>query len=111
MTKRSMRWVLASLILSAAATAGWACDDQAKADDAKDKAAVAAKADAKGADMPCCAHAKEAADTKTVAAADDKPCTGHDGKGCPKKAAAVAKNDAAKDTPKAEQVADAGARR
>ncbi len=110
MTKQWMRWTLATLVLTAATTAGFACDDQAKADDAKEKPAVAAKADAKGADMPCCAHAKEAADVKTVAAGtDDKPCTGHDGKGCPKKAA-LAKNEGAKDTPKAEAVADAGAR-
>lgn len=124
MTKTWMRWTLASLILAAATTAGFTCDDAAKAADAKD-ATVAAHGDAKGCDMPCCAHAKDAADAvpaadvklaadvKPVAAAPaDKPCSAHDGKGCPKKSAAVAKADDGKVKPAAaEPVADSGTHR
>ena len=124
MTKNSMRWTLASLILAAATTAGFACDDAAKAADVKD-ATVAAHGDAKGCDMPCCAHAKDAADVKpaaeaklaadvkpVAAAAADMPCAAHNGKGCPKKSVAVAKAEEPKDAPKAaEPVADPGTHR
>lgn len=106
MTKRWMGWTLASLALAVAATTGFACDEHAQAADAKDGKTVAAKGDAKGCDMPCCAHAADAADAKAAAAPAEKPCAMHDGKGCPKKATAMAKADTVKDAPKAEPAAD-----
>jgi hypothetical protein len=105
--------------LAVSASAGFACDqhaEAAEAAEAKDAKAVVAHADAKGCDMPCCAHAKGASDVKTaVAATDEKPCASHDPKGCPKKtgatAAAVAKPEPAKDAAKAEPAADPGTHR
>ena len=112
MTKRWIRWTLASLALTAAASAGFACDHDSQAAEAKNTATPAAKSDAKGCDMPCCAHTADAANVKTAAAAPaDKPCSGHDAKGCPKKAAAVAKQDAPKESPKAEPATDSGTHR
>lgn len=93
-TKSWMKWTLASLAFAAAATAGFACDQHAKAADAKD----GPKAAAAGCDMPCCAHAKDAVEVKTAAAAAEaKPCAAHDPKGCPKKAVAVAVANAGAD--------------
>jgi hypothetical protein len=104
-TKNWLRWTLASLALVVAANTGWACDAQAQNADAKDKdgKVVSGQADAKGCDMPCCAHAHDTAGAKTAeGVAADKPCAGHDPKGCPKKAALVAKTEAVKDMPAAD---------
>ena len=116
---RWIGWTLASVALAVAASAGFACDqhaEAAEAAEAKDAKAVVAHADAKGCDMPCCAHENAAVDVKTVAAAAaEKPCAGHDPKGCPKKAgataAAVANTEPATDTAKAEPAADPGTNR
>jgi hypothetical protein len=108
---------LAALALAVSASAGFACDHEAQAADAKnakdskDVKAVAANGEAKGCDMPCCAHAAAAAANDKIAAnaAGDKPCSAHDTKGCPKKGAttvAVAKVEPAKDSPKAEPAKD-----
>ena len=112
MMKHGLRWTLAAFAVAVSVSAGWACDGHAQDADAKDGKTAAAQGDAKGCDMPCCAHAHDAANAKTAeGTADDKPCAGHDPKGCPKKAAAVAKPDAVKDTPKAEPSANSGTQR
>jgi hypothetical protein len=119
MMKSLTRGLLAATVIAGAASFGYACDDHAKASDAKDAEApkAAATSKAAGCDMPCCAHAADVADAKAAAApvpavaAADKPCAAHDGKACPKKAAAMAKAQPAKEAPKAEPVADAGTHR
>lgn len=113
MTKNWIGLSLAAVALVVSASAGFACDQQAAdAKDAKgatDDKALAANGTTKGCDMPCCAHAKEAANEKTVAdAAAEKPCSAHAGKGCPKKAASTA-TAAAKAEPAAEPAKDASA--
>jgi hypothetical protein len=103
-----------ALALALSASAAWACDRHADAAEAKDQKAVAANGDAKGCDMPCCAHAKAAADTKTAAAVAEKPCAAHDAKGCPKKAAlatAALKAEPAKDAAPVEPAAAPGTHR
>ncbi len=123
---RWMKWTLAAAALATAANVGFACDEHANSADAKDVKAAVQK-DGKGCDMPCCAHAKDAADVKTVAdakaaaaapapaaAAAETPCAAHNGKGCPKKAAAaatVAKSEPEKESPKAESQASSGSQR
>jgi hypothetical protein len=113
---------LAALALSV--SAGFACDHESRAADAKDakdaKGAVA-NGQTKGCDMPCCAHAEAAAADGAVAAqTGEKPCAAHDAKGCPKKAAAAvaAKSDATKEAagnqaakPATQPAADPGTRR
>lgn len=133
MTKRWIGPSMAAVVLALSASAGFACDQDAKAADAKDPKeakdvkVVAAKGETKGCDMPCCAHAKDAgagapAAAEVVAAngkpaanaAGEKPCAGHDAKGCPKKAgagAAVANAEPAKDQAKGEPAADPGTHR
>jgi hypothetical protein len=101
---------LIAVALGVSASAVLACDEHARAAEAKDEKVVAAK----DCDMPCCAHAKAAADKKVVAAAE-KPCAGHDAKGCPKKAAvtaaAMAKAEPAKDAAPVAPTADPGTHR
>jgi hypothetical protein len=94
----------------------FACGEQAQAADAKDAKPVAANGEAKGCDMPCCAHTAVAANDKnTTPPAGEKPCSAMAGKGCPKKAgaatAAVAKSEPAQDTAKAEPAVDPGTQR
>lgn len=113
---RWIGWTLAALALAVSASTGFACDQRAEAAEAKDVKAVAANGNAKGCDMPCCAHANAAANNKIVAeAATEKPCAAHDPKGCPKKAgataAAVANTEPAKGAAKAEPAADPGTNR
>ena len=124
MKKRQTGWTLAALTLVVSATAAWACEghppaaDANNPKDAKDPKAVVASTPTAGCDMPCCAHAKEAADTKVVAdtkvlpdgkalaaVKTETPCAGGGAKGCPKKAAAttaVAKAQPTKEAPTAE---------
>ena len=125
MTKRFVGLSFAVLALAVSATAGYACEEQAQAaeaNDAKDAKAAVASADEKGCDMPCCAHAKTAANDKVAAneqgavnAADEKPCAAHAGKACPKKAAAtaatVAKTEPAQEAAKPEPPSDPGTNR
>jgi hypothetical protein len=115
-----MGWSLAAIVVAVSGSAVLACDHDAQAADAKDASgakAVVAKGDAKGCDMPCCAHAKQAADVKADAAQKDAmPCSGHDAKGCPKKGGATAatvaaKADPAKDAAKPQPAADSGTQR
>ena len=113
---RWIGWTLAAVALAASASAGFACDQHAQSAEEKNTKAIAGTGDAKGCDMPCCAHAKSANVVKTAGAAtDDKPCAGHDPKGCPKKAgataAAVAKTEPVQDAVKAEPAADSGTQR
>ena len=114
---RWIGWTLAAVVLAVSAPAGFACDQHAQSADANNTKAVAATGDAKGCDMPCCAHAKAAADDVKAAAAatDEKPCAGHGPKGRPKKAGAtataVAKTEPAKDAAKAAPAADPGTNR
>ena len=128
-TKHWTNWTLVVMALAVTATGAAACDGHPAAAEAKDAAgpavaapvpAMAAAGDAKGCDMPCCAHAKGTADAKSADAksADpkseaavkaDAPCTAHDAKGCPRKATAagaVAKAEPAKDAPQAQPAAD-----
>jgi hypothetical protein len=107
-TKTWVRLSLAAVAVTAFASVGFACDKHADAKDAQaipdDKAAVA-KDDSTGCDMPCCAHAKAAADDKVAAnAAGEKPCAAGVAKGCAKKATATvaAKTEPAKEPAKAE---------
>ena len=116
--KRWAGWTVAAMAVAASASAGFACDRHApaaEAKDTKDTKVVAASRDAKGCDMPCCAHAKAAAvDPKAAVASDQKPCAGQDSKGCPKKAGtavAVAKAELAKDAAKPEPPTDPGTHR
>ena len=118
MTKNWIGLSLAAVALAVSASAGFACDQQAAAADAKDAkgaTAVAAKNETKGCDMPCCAHAKEAAGEKVAANdAGATPCTAHDAKACPKKATATATaaaKAASKDTAKAEPATTPGTHR
>jgi hypothetical protein len=121
-TKNWIGLSLAGVALAVSVTAGFACDQHAAAADAKDQKgaaddkALAANGTTKGCDMPCCAHAKEAANEKNAAnAAAEKPCSAHDAKGCPKKAtataAAAAKTEPAKEAPTAEPPATPGTHR
>ena len=107
---------LAAVALAVSASTCFACGEQAQAADAKDVKTVAANGDAKGCDMPCCAHANTATGEKTAApATGEKPCTVQEAKGCPKKAgataAAIAKAEPAQDTAKAEPAVDPGTQR
>ena len=109
-------WTLAAVALAVSGSAGFACDQHAQAAEAKDVKAVAANGNAKGCDMPCCAHAAAAANDKNAAPpAGEKPCSAHEAKGCPKKAgataAAVAKAEPAQDAAKAEPAVDPGTHR
>lgn len=118
MRKHWTGWTLGAVAAAITATAGFACDGHAPAAEAKDATGAAATApivatatpgDAKGCDMPCCAHAKDAALAKAAPAVTaEAPCTAHDAKGCPKKAATagVAKADPAKDAPRAQPAAE-----
>ena len=113
---RWIGWTLAAVALAVSASTGFACDQHAQAAEAKDVKAVAANGDAKGCDMPCCAHANAAANDKPAAGAPaEKPCAAHDPKGCPKKAgataAAIAKTEPAKEAAKVEPPADPGTNR
>jgi len=121
-TKNWMGLSFAAVALAVSVSTAFACDQQAQAADAKDTkdakdgAVVAANGSAKGCDMPCCAHAKAAANDKTATNdATEKPCSAHDAKGCPKKAstatAAAAKAEPAKDAAKAEPAASPGTNR
>jgi len=106
--------------LAMTATTALACDGHAPAAEAQEAkgaaaaaapvAALAAPGDAKGCDMPCCAHAKEAADVKAAAPVKaEAPCAAHEEKGCPKKptaANAVAKADPVKAEPQTPQAAE-----
>jgi hypothetical protein len=96
--RRNIESTLVAVALALSASAVLACDRHADAAEAKN-AKAAASGDAKGADMPCCAKAKAAADAK----------------GCPKKTggttAAVAKTEPAKGAPKAAPAADSGTHR
>ena len=116
MTKNWIGLSVAALALAVSASTCLACNEQAQAADAKDVKTVAANGDAKGCDMPCCAHASAAANDKNVALkAGDKPCAAHEAKGCSKKAgataAAVAGVEPAQDAAKAEPAADPGTHR
>ena len=119
MTNRWIGWTLAAAALAVSVSAGFACDQHAQSVDAKDTKVVAAIGEAKGCDMPCCAHAKAADDVKTAVAAapatSEKPCVGHDPRGCPKKAgataAAVAKAEPATEAVKAAPAVDPGTNR
>ena len=118
MTKRWMGWALFVAAVALSATASFACDQQAQADGAKDAKAAAANGEMKGCDMPCCAHAKDAAEGQAAVAAavpaGEKPCAAHDSKGCPKKAgatAAAAKAEAPSDAAKVQPVAEPGTHR
>jgi len=70
-------WIALSVLAVALTVSGstcFACGDEKKADDTKDAKAVAANGEAKGCDMPCCAHAAAAANEKNAAApAGEKP--------------------------------------
>ena len=111
---RKIGSTLIALALGVSASSVLACEEHARAAEAKDAKAVAVKVDAKDGDMPCCAHAKAAGDKK-IAAAGEKPCAAHDTKGCPKKAAvtaaAVAKAEPAKDAAPVAPSADPGTHR
>jgi hypothetical protein len=105
---------LVAVALAVSASSVFACERHAESAEAKDAKAVVANGDTKGCDLPCCAHAKGAADTKTVAAAGEKPCAAHDAKGCPKKAAvatAALKAEPAKDPAPAQPAAETGTHR
>ena len=105
---------LVAMALAMTWSAVLACDRHADAAEARDAKAVAATGDSKGCDMPCCAHAKTTADTKTAAAVEEKPCTAHDAKGCPKKAAAATaslKKEPAKDAAPVAPAVDPGTQR
>ena len=105
------------LALTVSTSAGMACDQKAQEPAAAtDTTAVATKAQGAGCDMPCCAHAKMAADAKPVAQVPGgKPCAGGDAKGCPKRSpattAAVAKAEPPKTVEKTEAVSDSGTHR
>ena len=138
--KNRLGLIVAAVAL--AASTCFACGEDAKADDAKDVKAVAATgtatapvtaiapapavaaAAATGCDMPCCAHAKDAAKPDVLAAADVKPvaqkdaampCAAAAAAGCPKKAAttgnAVAKAEPAQDAAKSAPAVDPGTKR
>ena len=115
MTNRKIGSTLVALALAVSASAVLACDRHADAAEAKDAKAVAASGDTKGCDMPCCAHAKAAADAKPAAIAGKTPCAAHDGKGCPKKAgvatAAVTKTEPAKGAAPVAPAVDPGTHR
>ena len=116
MTKSWIGLSVAAAILAVSASMCFACGEPAQAADAKDVKTVAANGDAKGCDMPCCAHANAAANEKNAAnTAGEKPCSAHEAKGCPKKAgtaaATVTKAEPAKDTAKAEPAVDPGTNR
>jgi hypothetical protein len=105
---------LVAVVLSVSASAVLACDRHADAAEAKDAKAVVATGDAKGCDMPCCAHAKAAADTKSAETIGEKPCAAHDAKGCPKKAAptvAAKTTEPAKDGASVTPAVDSGTHR
>jgi hypothetical protein len=91
---------LVAVAFALTASAAWACDrhaDAAETKDAKDAKVVAAKGDAKGCSMPCCAKAK------TATAAKESP---------EKAAVATApKSKPAQDAPPAATAADAGTHR
>jgi len=113
---RWIGWTLAAVALAVSAPTGFACEQHAQAAEAKDVKDVAANGNAKGCDMPCCAHANSAVNDKIAAdAVAEKPCPAQAPKGCPKKAtataAAVAKSEPAKEAAKAEPPADPGTNR
>ena len=112
--KRRIGSTLMAVALGVSASSAFACNEHAQAAEVKDEKVVAAKADTKDCDMPCCAKAKAASDKK-IAAAPEKPCAAHDAKGCPKKAeakaAAVAKAEPAKDAAPVAAPADPGTHR
>jgi len=115
-TKSWIGLSVAAVALAVSVSTCFACGEQAQAADAKDVKTVAANGDAKGCDMPCCAHAAAAANDKNAAPpAGEKPCSAHEAKGCPKKAgataAAVAKAEPAQDAAKAEPAVDPGTHR
>lgn len=102
---RWMGWTLAAAALVASAAPGFACEQQAQAAEAKDVKTVAANVDAKGCNMPCCAHANAAANAAAneKPASDapaEKPCTAHDAKGCPKKSGTTSPTVATVEPPK-----------
>jgi hypothetical protein len=103
-----------AMAMAMMATSAFACDGHALAAEAKEPTgtavaapivALAAPGDATGCDMPCCAHAKEAAGVKAAAPVKaEAPCAAHEAKGCPKKSTAsnaLAKAAPAKDVPQA----------
>lgn len=118
MTKNWIGMSVLSVALAVSASTCFACGEQAQAADAKDVKPAAANGEAKGCDMPCCAHAAVAANDKNdknaAPPAGDKPCSAMAAKGCPKKAeaeATVAKSEPAQDTAKAEPAVDPGTQR
>jgi len=111
-----MGWSLAAAAFALAATSASACDHEAKAAEAngvKDTKAVAVATEAKGCDMPCCAHAKAVEAKAEVAAKVETPCAGHEAKGCSKKAApaVAAKAEPAKEAAQPQPAAGAGSQR
>ena len=119
MAKHWTNWTLMAMGLVVTATTAFACDGHTPTAEAKEApstaaaapvAALAAPGDAKGCDMPCCAHAKDAADVKAAAPVKGEvPCAAHEAKGCPKKptaANAVAKADPAKGEPQTPPAAE-----
>ena len=116
MTKSWIGLSVAAVTLAVSVSMCFACGEQAQAADAKGVKTADAKSDAKGCDMPCCAHANAAANDKNAAnTAGEKPCAAHEAKGCPKKAgtaaATVTKAEPAKDTANAEPAVDPGTNR
>ena len=119
-TKHWTNFTLIAMGLAVTATTAFACDGHAPTAEAKEAPGTAVAApvgavavttgDAKGCDMPCCAHAKEAADLKAAAPVKaEVPCAAHEAKGCPKKATAanaVAKADPAKGEPQTAPAAE-----
>ena len=103
-------WIALSVLAVAVAFSAstvFACGEQAQAADTKDAKTVAATAETKSCDKPCCAHADAAvADKNAVQPAGEKPCSAAAAKGCPKKAAATTTAVA-----KAEPAVDPGTQR